>query len=295
LGIDSAFSLCEGFSTCVKDSRLFKDIPREALIGLICLMGYCINISMLFVGYVECLSAGWIAYSKEQTERIGARAWWTMLGAMIFSSIISPRLGLGLGSFETFDRYGYKHWVTGTIVGILAGPLLFTAGVTIAVREARKHREAKSLPCDLRNVLSDLLLYNVECLRGKLNEVVGAPAGNVSIPFFWSLLVKFFIPPVMMVLLLMKIKSPAYGNYEGYPDWYQGWGLFLSYVPWLAFLVGLLAPQVYDLMMPEGEVTLDSLKEKAQAEESEPKSPTLLKDSDGATSEEPRKNTTVDL
>merc|ERR1719229_2107930 len=80
LGIDSAFSLCEGFSTCVKDSRLCAGLPREAVIGVICLAGYTIsvifycndtglysldavdyyvNVTMLFVGFMECVSAGW--------------------------------------------------------------------------------------------------------------------------------------------------------------------------------------------------------------------------------------------
>jgi len=108
----------------------------------------------------------------------------------------------------------------------------------------------------MKSVLYDLLFFNVEKLRSDLNSVCGGGAGNLSIPFAWSLLLKFFIPPVLLTMLFLKFMASSYGAYGGYPSWYQGWGLFISYVPWMMFAVGLLQPQLFDSLMPEGELAL---------------------------------------
>jgi len=271
LGIDSAFSLCEAVSTCVKDSRLSRGISREKVIGLVCLVGYCVsfgyindtglysfdavdyyvNVSMIFVGYLECVSAGWIAEYEVQVERIGWPAWWTMLGSMIFPSIIAPRVGLGMGQFNLYDSsIDGGHWITGMLVGLLVGPLLFGLGTCIAYAEAKKHRTAKSLSTAPKEMLYDMLMLNVETLRKKISDV--ATGGMEPLWMIWSFLIKFFCPPTLMIMLLLKFSSPAYGNYEGYPGWYQAWGLVASYIPWVLFLAGLVCPQIYDFLLPEG-------------------------------------------
>jgi len=275
LGIDSAFSLCEGFSTCIKDSRLFKDVPREALIGVICLVGYCIslvgycndtglyaldtvdyyiNVTMLAVGYMECMSAGWLVYSQEQVERIGQTAWYTALGSMLLTSVLAPWVGLGIGGYS-------ENAENGTAVGLLLGVAVLGAGVVLACRSAAS---ASGRAWTSGAVLHDVLLFNVEKLRGEVNGVCGSAAGNWSIPLLWSLLVKFFIPPVLMLMLQLKLTSQSFGDYGSYHQWYQGWGVAVAFFPFLLLALGALAPWLYDSFVPEKEATLAELLEQTQ-------------------------------
>jgi len=267
LGIDSAFSLCEGFSTCIKDSRIFRGVPREGLIAAICLLGYSIsfaycddvglyaldsvdyyiNICMLFVGFMECVSVGWIYMLQDQVKRIGWAAWFVSFGSFMYASIIAPRVGFGIGMQS-------DHAVNGSITGLSVGFGIFLVGQVIALRMARKCNETKSF----RSVLYDVMLFNVESLRQDMNKIVGSGVGNISIPMVWSLLIKFFIPPVLMMMLQVKFMSKSFGTYEGYHEWYQGWGIAISFLPWVALAIGLVAPSLYDLMMPEEEITLQS-------------------------------------
>jgi hypothetical protein len=266
LGIDSAFSLCEGFSTCIKDSRLFKGIPREGLIAGICLLGYSIsfaycddvglyaldsvdyyiNICMLFVGYMECVSVGWVYMQQEQVKRIGWAAWTISFASFFYASIIAPRAGFGIGMQS-------DEALPGSVTGIVIGFGVFIVGQLLALRMARAHRKSEGIE---GSALYDVLLFNVESLRADMNKVVGSGVGNVSIPLVWSILVKFFIPPVLMIMLEIKLMSSSFGAYEGYHTWYQGWGIAISFLPWAAFAIGLVAPWLYDFLMPENEVTL---------------------------------------
>jgi len=266
LGIDSAFSLLEGFSTCMKDSRIFKDVPREALIGLICLIGYTISteycndtgvtaldtvdyyitVSMLFVGFLECISAGWVYMAKEQAEKVGWNAWGTVFAGLILSSIVGPRVGFGIARFSS-------HASDGTLVGLAMGVLFFAASVFFGFKQARVQRQGDSA----KDILYDLLFLNIETLRTDINKATGS--GNIPIPFLWSIFIKFVIPPVLMLMLQLRFISPSFGDYSGYHQYYQGWGLFIGFVPWAVFALGLFAPTLYDNLMPESEVKMQDL------------------------------------
>merc|ERR1712045_553195 len=76
---------------------------------------------------------------------------------------------------------------------------------------------------------------------------------------FLFYLIKFFIPPVLMCMLILKLRSPAFGAYEGYPSYYQFWGMAIILVPLAIFVMGMIKPELLDIVMPEEESTLDSL------------------------------------
>merc|ERR1719270_124796 len=265
LGIDSAFSLCEGCSTCMKDSRLFKGVRQEVIIAVICGIGYTIsvlvyatdiglymldtvdyyiNVLMLFVGYMECVSVGWVAYSSEQIEKIGKPAYLLAFGSMVASSVLGPYIGFGIGGYSDQAE-------AGTVVGLMLGFVLFAMGIGGSCYLAKKHGSTSAV--------YDTLLFNIETLREKLNDKCGAPVGNFSIPMLWSLLIKFFIPPVLMCMLMLKLRSPAFGAYEGYPSYYQFWGIAIILAPLAIFVMGMVKPELLDIVMPEEESTLDSL------------------------------------
>ena len=100
--------MVEGFATCLKDARVFKVVPKEALLGLICIAGfvvtmlgytqdttlinldvvdYYINISMLWIGFMECIAAGWIYGVDQVCEKIGWSAHLYLVATAILSSV----------------------------------------------------------------------------------------------------------------------------------------------------------------------------------------------------------------
>lgn len=261
LGVDSAFSLVEGFVTSLKDSRMFKTWTRESMTFVVCIVGYLIsleyatdtglysldavdfyiNVSMLFVGFMETFSAGWLWDYESHIARIGAPAWWTTLGSTFLAVYYGPRVGLGYGGPE------------GAAIGVVFGFAIFAAGMVVAGMQAIAHqKQAPTEATEFRGSLYYQILFsNVEDLRSKLNDEAGAKVGNFSIPFIWSVLIKFLIPPILVLFLLMKFTSSSFGAYEGYPTWYQGWGIFVGALPWLATGINFLFPNVWDMLLPD--------------------------------------------
>jgi len=250
LGIDSAFSLVEGFVKSFMQARLFAGWDRVTLVFVVCVVGYLIgleyatdtglyaldsvdyyiNVSMLFVGFMECTACGWAYGYVDLIEKIGKTAYWIMLGSMVVACYYGPRAGLGYGG------------AAGTAVGLVLGFFIFGCGFFFAIRAAATH-QAKPLSVQ---VAKDVLFHNIEELRTEFNrEVTG-----VKIPFLWSVLVKFLIPPILMMTLMMTFTSPTFGAYESYHQWYQGWGIFLGALPWGALAINLVFPDVWDQLLP---------------------------------------------
>lgn len=201
---------------------------------------YYINVSMLFVGFMVCVVAGWMFNYEEHVQKIGATAWWTSLGSMILACYYGSRAGLGYGGAE------------GTAIGLVCGFFIFIVGIIAACSNARVvHPNQKKI--DAR-VFYDVMFWNVESLREIFNDAAGQSKGNVSIPFVWSLLIKFVIPPVLMLNLMMVFTSSTFGTYSGYHQWYQGWGIFVGALPWAAVAVNLWFPNVFDGLLPPPKV-----------------------------------------
>lgn len=267
LGIDSAFSLVEGFVTSLKDSRTFKNWSRESMTFVICTVGYLISleyatdtglyaldsvdyyitVSMLFVGFMETFSAGWMYDYENHVARIGEKAWWTVIGATFLAMYYGPRVGLGYGGPE------------GAAIGMVFGFAIFATGIAAAFQQAKDYatsiggERGASMLKSRWGLLSELLFSNIEALRTKLNDEAGSAHGNISIPFIWSVLIKFLIPPLLMLFLLMKFASPAFGAYGGYPTWYQGWGIFVGALPWLGTAINFAFPRIWDMLLPDEE------------------------------------------
>ena len=197
---------------------MFKVVPKEALLGLLCIAGFVvtmlgytqdtslinldvvdcyINISMLWIGFMECIAAGWIYGVDQVCEQIVWSAHLYLEATAILSSVAA----------HTWHR-----------------PL---------------------------SILYETLLCDIEDLRAIINRQAGWNVGNISVPFLWSLLVKFVIPPVLLPMLIIKMSDEAFGACSDYPSFYQGWGCFVGFMPWLLTAVGFVWPQVFDAIMTE--------------------------------------------
>lgn len=68
--------------------------------------------------------------------------------------------------------------------------------------------------------------YGAEKLRNYLNDV-----SDWKVEKWWSLTVKYFIPVILVVLLILQFKTDITTPYEGYPTWAlwsAGWGIIIA-------------------------------------------------------------------
>lgn len=101
----------------------------------------------------------------------------------------------------------------------------------------------------------ELMFKNIAELQSDLSAVVG------YLPFVWTLLVKFFIPPVILILFGLSCDAEnaagqkVFGHYEGYVfSPYQILGILIVVFTGFLFLSSLVAPKMYSaLQRPEVE------------------------------------------
>jgi len=246
LGIDSAFSMVEGLLTALRDSQGFSSTPRVYLVAALCVIGcfastlYCsdtgllfldandfyINFIMLLVGFFETVSVGWVYGFEEQSSRLGSRRPGCLLAV---SSLGSATLGI------LSALLGLQGW------GVLVWLCTYALGVGLTVKSLARQ--------DYENIY-ELFFGNVEELRSMLSSVVG------PIPWVWSLLIKHFHPPVLLVLFINLAASRTdsgklmFGNYEDYPTLYQACGMTMALISLYIVLHGLVFPDSLRALAP---------------------------------------------
>jgi hypothetical protein len=105
------------------------------------------------------------------------------------------------------------------------------------------------------SITYELLFRNIADLKLDLSQVVG------YLPFAWTLLVKYFIPPVILILFGLACDAEnadgtkVFGHYEGYVTLpYQVLGILCVAFTGFLFLSSLIVPQMYSpLQRPGGE------------------------------------------
>ena len=102
----------------------------------------------------------------------------------------------------------------------------------------------------------ELMFQNIACLQSDLSEVVG------YLPFAWTLIVKYFIPPVILILFGLSCdaenakRQKVFGHYEGYVTWpYQVLGILCVVFTGFLLLSSLIVPDLYTaLQRPDSEI-----------------------------------------
>merc|ERR1712159_347730 len=95
---------------------------------------------------------------------------------------------------------------------------------------------------------------NIGRLRNRIQPVIG------NIPFVWVVLMKNFVPHVLIVLFVnLCASSGGAGSYGGYAIRpYQLLGLLCFIFALFLFFIGLLVPEVYEpLALPQTKVLPD--------------------------------------
>lgn len=256
LGIDSAFSLMESFMICIDDTASFNSINRryKALglsiagfsfsllyatdAGLIFLdtMDYYINFVLLLVGGVKCFAAGWIYNIEEQVDNLGASIVFsymtTTFGSVLLACII----------WFSVDDANTAIWA-----GFLGLVVFYIAGMTFVCYLMHQRMQKYSAFWTWKSMLYDLLFRNMMDLRNDLSGVVG------YIPVMWAFLIKYFIPPVILVLFSVGCAAKnstgqtEFGHYGGYSlGPFQLLGISTVVFAGFLFFSSLVMPQLYD-------------------------------------------------
>jgi SNF family Na+-dependent transporter len=264
LGIDSAFSFLEGFLTVLEDTKAFHSVSRKkasfalafvafllSLIyatdaGLIFLdtIDYYINFVMLLVGGFECFTAGWMYGIEEQIENLGLTIVLAHVNTFFGSVILACCLWFGLSNAEDALWAGF--------VGLV---LFYAIGMAFVAFQMKQKMEANPGRWTWTSMTYELMFKNIADLRSDLSGVVG------YLPFAWTLLIKFFIPPVILILFGLACDAEnadgtkVFGHYSGYVfSPYQILGILCVVFAGFLFLSSLVAPNLYSaLQRPEAE------------------------------------------
>uniref|UniRef100_A0A7S1BHT6 Transporter n=1 Tax=Corethron hystrix TaxID=216773 RepID=A0A7S1BHT6_9STRA len=203
LGIDSAFSILEAVIIVLKDTVWLKDTEKwkvtlaTSVVGFICTLLYCsdvgliwldtvdwyINFLLLLVGIFETGAAGWICGMDKQIEAVGAKSVYLFGLANLGAPILGGVLWFGLKS------------VWPGFVGYILFYVIFAAGA---------HFSMESGGC-----WNDLLMKNILDLKNKIEPTIG------YIPIMWCVLIKHFIPQVLIILFANLLASGKFFTYSG--------------------------------------------------------------------------------
>lgn len=263
LGIDSAFAFLEAFITVMHDTVMFQNVPRFwlaagiSIVGFLFSMMYCtdaglsfldtvdfyINFVMILVGFFEAFGSAWAYDIIGQVERQSAPVVYSFMAANFGAVFIGCILWFTLPA-------GAAVW--GGFVGFFGVYFLFL-GVTIYfINKVVATSDGK---WTTKSMLWEVYFGNILSLRNRMQEVIG------PVPFVWCLLMKHFIPHVLIILFVNLAQSenddglPIFGNYGGYPDHpYQILGIIVVAFTLLIFVVGVIFPDVYaPLALPQTE------------------------------------------
>lgn len=256
LGIDSAFSFNEGFLIILCDTAFFKGVPKWKISTAITVlsfffslmyatdagyyffdtMDYYINFVMILVGAFECFSAGWVYNIEEQIDALGAQIVFTNMAVTFGSVTFACILWFSLDNDSAV-------WA-----GFLGFFLFYGIGMLYTGYLMKKKIQEESLGSwAFRSMIYDLLFRNMMDLREDLSGVVG------SLPIIWAALIKFFIPPVLLVLFAMGCDAESGGtkifsHYAGYPAApYQILGVLVVVFALFILLSSFVAPKLFEI------------------------------------------------
>eukprot|EP00536_Pseudo-nitzschia_multiseries_P000514 jgi/Psemu1/317342/estExt_fgenesh1_pm.C_60034 len=286
LGIDSAFAFVEALVTVLKDTVFFKDTPRHVLL-LVCILPnfllsllYCtdaglyfldvidfyINFVMLLVGFLEAFGAAWAYGIPELYKSIGAKATISYMMANFFPVLVA--CGFWFGEAQT--SVGFAVLFGGWFVGLLVTHWF------LMLRMAKQPGE-----WTVRSIWFECAYGNIGRLRDQIQPVIG------YIPFAWVVLMKNFVPQVLILLFInLCASSNGAGKYGGYAiQPYQILGLLSFIFAIFLFIVGLLVPEVYEpLAVPQTKIVLSGVSSAIEDEtrdDSKGESPSLSSRSNG--------------
>jgi len=261
LGIDSAFAFLEAFITVLHDTVYFQNVPRFWLaagvsaVGFLFSLMYCtdsgltfldtidyyINFVMILVGFFEAFGSAWAYDIIGQIERQSAPVVYFFMAANFGAVILGCILWYSLPA---------ESAVWGGFVGYFLWYFAFLAVTGVYINKVVASSNGK---WTTMSMWWEVYFGNIVSLRDRMQEVIG------NVPFIWCVLMKHFIPHVLIILFVNLAQSktdeglPVIGNYSGYPNNpYQVLGIIVVAFTLVLFLGGVAFPNLYaPLALPQ--------------------------------------------
>jgi len=293
LGIDGSFSSIEAIIIVFEDTALFRGTVRWKLAAFVCLsswimsvpmytdaglvfldtLDFYINYMLVLTGFLQTFAVGWVSGLEDQVKSIGALPCYLFMFGNIGSILFASGFWWGME--------GDNVMLSG-IIAFLGFNTVHTLLAVICLSTRRNCRPWSE-------VLYVLFAKNVYDFKAKVEPVIG------WVPGVWCLLMKYFIPQVLLLLFINLAASEneegksLFGNYSGelrfqflmlralnpffsfplnnvlgYVIWpYQALGIFFVVLVGLPFAYGLVDPDSYAcfiseeqaLMLKEAELT----------------------------------------
>eukprot|EP00397_Hematodinium_sp_SG-2012_P010347 GEMP01010459.1.p1 GENE.GEMP01010459.1~~GEMP01010459.1.p1 ORF type:complete len:521 (-),score=95.49 GEMP01010459.1:1292-2854(-) len=264
LGIDSQFSQIEGVVAVLLDMKAFRTSTRKRLVSTTCFLGFCGSLAyctdggmiltdiidayathvMLWLGFFETFSAGWIFRFRETKDMCGSVPAFLLPISIFVPTFFASVVGFGVAG-ANIDNVEIALTTTLTVCIFLGIAML---GCTVFLQ-----RSHGNLLVTYNDRLIILFFGNMEYLRDRIN---GAFLPDLStakwyhgIPkYLWSFTIKFIIPPVMVILIVNSLAArnsdgePEFGRFFGRSWGYQILGMVLNFSAICVVLFGLFTP-----------------------------------------------------
>lgn len=271
LGLDSAFSFVEAFLTVLQDAPLFEGVVRwkiclgltvtawllsliyatDAGLNFLDVIDYYINFVMLLVGGFEAFAAGWIFGIEDQISSLGAN--------VVFAYMVTTFGSITLACCLWFGISGDSALWAG-FVGLI---LSYAIGMMFVTYLMSKNKTGP-----FKSMFYELMFKNVIGLKNDLSAVVG------YIPTTWALLIKHFIPPVVIILFANLCNAETssgdktFGHYGGYPFRpYQILGILCVIFVAVLFFSSVAFPRMYDAFLKSDDLNPKLTKEDPEAKD----------------------------
>jgi len=216
---------------------------------------FYINFVMILVGFFEAFGSAW-AYDivnqfKRQTAPVVYSFMTANFGAVIVGCVLwyttPPDVAVWAGFVGFFGVY---------FVGL--GVTVYFMNKVVASSDGK---------WTTKSMLWEVYFGNILSLRNRMQEVIG------PVPFVWCVLMKHFIPHVLIILFVNLAQSKTdegkskFGGYEGYAsNPYQILGIIVVAFTLLLFLVGVFFPDLYaPLALPQTDEAKEELLKYAAA------------------------------
>lgn len=266
LGLDSAFALVEAVVSVIEDS-VYNKLEKQKLVAAICVLGFLsgilyttdaalhfldvidfyVNFIILFLGFCKSFSAGWVYGIDKQIQKFGKD--------IVYAYIASTFGSLFLASLIWFGLQG-RHILLGSACYMFC----YGIGRYYCLHKMNELLQSYTKPQTIEALQFELTMGNVLDLKRELESSVG------YIPYAWAVLMKHFIPQVLLVLFFNlaftrteEEEKWEFGNYGNYMSWpFQFLGVSCVIITALIVGVGFIKTNIYDGFAPETEATIPS-------------------------------------
>ena len=260
----------------------FEKVPRfwlamgMSIIGFMFSLLYCvdsglsfldvidfyINFVMILVGFFEAFGSAWAYDIVGQMERQSKPVVYSFFTANFGAVVLGCILWYGIES---------RAAIWAGFVGFIGWYFLFLGVTHYYIKQVLANDMDNKWT--MKSMWYEVYFGNIVALRDRIQVQIG------HVPFVWCLLMKHFIPHVLIILFVNLAQStvtiddlekPLLGNYGNYPVApYQILGILVVVLTLVLFLGGVLFPDLYaPLALPqtkEAEMELDKYKEPTDA------------------------------